>query len=157
MCVHTYVHVCVLTCVHLCVHAVHCVYMCVYVCMCVCACVRVCVRACVHACMCGRNEILELWRMYHVGKAGEMVDRGDNTYGGKYVVNPSGGLISKGHPLGATGLAQCAELCWQLRGKADKRQVPGAKVALQHNIGLGGAVVVGLYRLGFPEQGVRNQ
>ena len=157
MCVHTYAHVCVLTCVHLCVHAVHCVYMCVYVCMCVCACVRVCVRACVHACMCGRNEILELWRMYHVGKAGEMVDRGDNTYGGKYVVNPSGGLISKGHPLGATGLAQCAELCWQLRGKADKRQVPGAKVALQHNIGLGGAVVVGLYRLGFPEQGVRNQ
>ena len=157
MCVHTYTHVCVLTCVHLCVHAVHCVYMCVYVCMCVCACVRVCVRACVHACMCGRNEILELWRMYHVGKAGEMVDRGDNTYGGKYVVNPSGGLISKGHPLGATGLAQCAELCWQLRGKADKRQVPGAKVALQHNIGLGGAVVVGLYRLGFPEQGVRTQ
>ena len=157
MCVHTYTHVCVLTCVHLCVHAVHCVYMCVYVCMCVCACVRVCVRACVHACMCGRNEILELWRMYHVGKAGEMVDRGDNTYGGKYVVNPSGGLISKGHPLGATGLAQCAELCWQLRGKADKRHVPGAKVALQHNIGLGGAVVVGLYRLGFPEQGVRNQ
>ncbi|XP_064457439.1 sterol carrier protein 2-like [Ornithodoros turicata] len=84
------------------------------------------------------------------GKAGEMVDRGDNTYGGKYVVNPSGGLISKGHPLGATGLAQCAELCWQLRGQAGARQVPGAKVALQHNIGLGGAVVVALYRLGFP-------
>lgn len=84
------------------------------------------------------------------GKAGEMVDRGDNTYGGKYVVNPSGGLISKGHPLGATGLAQCAELCWQLRGEAGKRQVPGAKVALQHNIGLGGAVVVALYRMGYP-------
>ena len=84
------------------------------------------------------------------GKAGEMVDRGDNTYGGKYVVNPSGGLISKGHPLGATGLAQCAELCWQVRGDAGKRQVPGAKVALQHNIGLGGAVVVALYRMGFP-------
>uniref|UniRef100_A0A7N6B7H9 Sterol carrier protein 2 n=1 Tax=Anabas testudineus TaxID=64144 RepID=A0A7N6B7H9_ANATE len=64
------------------------------------------------------------------GKAGELIDRGDNTYGGKFVVNPSGGLISKGHPLGATGLAQCAELCWQLRGKADRRQVPGAKVAL---------------------------
>jgi len=63
-----------------------------------------------------------------LGKAGEMVDRGDNTYGGKYVVNPSGGLISKGHPLGATGLAQCNELCLQLRGKADKRQVPGAKI-----------------------------
>lgn len=84
------------------------------------------------------------------GKAGEFIDRGDNTYGGKYVVNPSGGLISKGHPLGATGLAQCAELCWQVRGEAGARQVPGAKVALQHNIGLGGAVVVGLYALGFP-------
>ncbi|XP_033856752.1 sterol carrier protein 2 [Acipenser ruthenus] len=85
------------------------------------------------------------------GKAGELIDRGDNTYGGKWVVNPSGGLISKGHPLGATGLAQCAELCWQLRGDAGKRQVPGAEVALQHNIGLGGAVVVTLYRMGFPQ------
>lgn len=84
------------------------------------------------------------------GKAGELIDRGDNTYGGKYVVNPSGGLISKGHPLGATGLAQCAELCWQLRGEAGARQVPGVQLALQHNIGLGGAVVVGLYALGFP-------
>lgn len=53
------------------------------------------------------------------------------------MVNPSGGLISKGHPLGATGLAQCAELCWQLRGMCGKRQVPNAKVALQHNLGLG--------------------
>jgi sterol carrier protein 2 len=85
------------------------------------------------------------------GKAAELIDRGDNTYGGKYVVNPSGGLISKGHPLGATGLAQCAELCWQLRNEAGARQVPGAKLALQHNLGLGGAVVVALYRLGFPE------
>ncbi|XP_016320036.1 non-specific lipid-transfer protein-like [Sinocyclocheilus anshuiensis] len=67
-------------------------------------------------------------------------------------MNPSGGLISKGHPLGATGLAQCAELCWQLRGDAGPRQVPGAKVALQHNIGLGGAVVVTLYRIGFPQE-----
>lgn len=67
------------------------------------------------------------------------------------VVNPSGGLISKGHPLGATGLAQCSELCWQLRGQADKRQVKNVKLALQHNIGLGGAVIVALYRLGFPE------
>ncbi|KTF80401.1 hypothetical protein cypCar_00047040, partial [Cyprinus carpio] len=86
------------------------------------------------------------------GKAGELIDRGDNTYGGKWVINPSGGLISKGHPLGATGLAQCAELCWQLRGEAGPRQVPGAKVALQHNIGLGGAVVVTLYRMGFPQE-----
>ncbi|XP_070602017.1 sterol carrier protein 2 isoform X3 [Erythrolamprus reginae] len=85
------------------------------------------------------------------GEAGELIDRGDTTYGGKWVVNPSGGLISKGHPLGATGLAQCAELCWQLRGAAGKRQVPGAKLALQHNLGLGGAVVVSLYRMGFPE------
>lgn len=88
------------------------------------------------------------------GQAGKLVDSGNNTYGGKYVVNPSGGLISKGHPLGATGLAQCTELCWQLRGEAGKRQVQGAKLALQHNIGLGGAVVVGLYRLGFPKQAV---
>jgi acetyl-CoA acetyltransferase len=80
------------------------------------------------------------------GKGGEFVDSGANTYGGQVVVNPSGGLISKGHPLGATGLAQCAELTWQLRGQADKRQVPGAKIALQHNLGLGGAAVVTAYR-----------
>lgn len=77
--------------------------------------------------------------------------------GGKYVINPSGGLISKGHPLGATGLAQCSELCWQLRGEADKRQVRDAKLALQHNVGLGGAVVVGLYKLGFPEARNKNK
>jgi sterol carrier protein 2 len=81
-----------------------------------------------------------------VGKGGEFVDSGANTYGGKVVVNPSGGLISKGHPLGATGLAQCAELNWQLRGQAEKRQVEGAKIALQHNLGLGGAAVVAIYR-----------
>ncbi|CAL1539961.1 unnamed protein product [Lymnaea stagnalis] len=99
------------------------------------------------------NELLtyEALGLCSQGEAGLFVDRGDNTYGGKYVVNPSGGLISKGHPLGATGLAQCAELCWQLRGMAGKRQVPNAKVALQHNIGLGGAAVVSLYKLGFPQ------
>jgi sterol carrier protein 2 len=86
------------------------------------------------------------------GEGGKLVDRGEVTYGGKWVVNPSGGLISKGHPLGATGLAQCAELCWQLRGMAGKRQVANAKVALQHNIGLGGAAVVAIYRLGFPDK-----
>ncbi|MCP3986741.1 MAG: lipid-transfer protein [bacterium] len=80
------------------------------------------------------------------GKGGNFVDEGAQTYGGQVVVNPSGGLISKGHPLGATGLAQCAELCWQLRGEADARQVEGAKVALQHNLGLGGAAVVAMYR-----------
>lgn len=81
-----------------------------------------------------------------VGKAGEAIDRNDFTYGGKIVVNPSGGLISKGHPLGATGLAQCAELCWQVRGMADKRQVKDCKIALQHNLGLGGAVVIAAYK-----------
>lgn len=91
------------------------------------------------------------------GHGGKLVDAGDNTYGGKYVINPSGGLISKGHPLGATGLAQCAELCWQLRGKAGKRQVPNAKLALQHNIGLGGAVVVALYRLGFRQSHITKR
>ena len=80
------------------------------------------------------------------GGAGELVHEGAVTYGGQWVVNPSGGLISKGHPLGATGLAQCSELTWQLRGQADKRQVDGAKVALQHNIGLGGAAVVSVYK-----------
>lgn len=90
------------------------------------------------------------------GGAGDFIDRGDNTYGGRYVINPSGGLISKGHPLGATGLAQCAELCWQVRGEAGKRQVPGAKLALQHNLGLGGAVVMTIYRIGFPEAQKRS-
>lgn len=80
------------------------------------------------------------------GEATALVENGDNTYGGSFVVNPSGGLMSKGHPIGATGLAQCYELVNQLRGNAGQRQVPGAKVALQHNLGLGGAAVVTLYR-----------
>jgi acetyl-CoA acyltransferase len=80
------------------------------------------------------------------GDGGKLIEDGAVTYGGQWVVNPSGGLISKGHPLGATGLAQCAELTWQLRGTADARQVEGASVALQHNIGLGGAAVVTMYR-----------
>ena len=79
------------------------------------------------------------------GTAEKFILDGDNTYGGRVVTNPSGGLLSKGHPLGATGLAQCAELVWQLRGQAEARQVEGVKVALQHNIGLGGAAVVTLY------------
>jgi sterol carrier protein 2 len=99
------------------------------------------------------NELLsyEALGLCGEGEGRLLVDRGDNTYGGKYVINPSGGLISKGHPLGATGLAQCSELCWQLRGTCGLRQVPNAQIALQHNIGLGGAVVVSLYRLGFPQ------
>jgi acetyl-CoA acetyltransferase len=94
------------------------------------------------------NELLtyEALGLCAEGEAEKFIWAGDNTYGGKYVVNPSGGLLSKGHPLGATGLAQCTELVWQLRGTADKRQVKGAKVALQHNLGLGGAGVVTMYR-----------
>jgi acetyl-CoA acyltransferase len=94
------------------------------------------------------NELLtyEALGLCAQGEGGKLIDAGDTTYGGRWVVNPSGGLISKGHPLGATGLAQASELTWQLRGTADKRQVEGAKVALQHNIGLGGAVVVTAYR-----------
>ncbi len=81
------------------------------------------------------------------GEGHHLVDREATTYGGDGpLVNPSGGLISKGHPLGATGLAQCSELCWQLRGEAGKRQVDGVRHALQHNIGLGGAAVVTIYR-----------
>jgi len=79
------------------------------------------------------------------GGAQKFADDGDNTYGGKVVTNPSGGLLSKGHPLGATGLAQCYELTRQLRGTAEKTQVEGARLALQHNLGLGGACVVTLY------------
>jgi sterol carrier protein 2 len=80
------------------------------------------------------------------GKAHEMVANGDITYGGKMVINPSGGLISKGHPLGASGIAQCAELVWHLRGWANNRLIKDTTVALQHNLGLGGAVVVTVYK-----------
>jgi len=94
------------------------------------------------------NELLlyEALGLCAEGEAHKLIDSGDTTYGGRWVVNPSGGLISKGHPLGATGLAQCAELTWQLRGTADKRQVGGVTAALQHNIGLGGAAVVTAYQ-----------
>ena len=80
------------------------------------------------------------------GEAGRLIEDDKTTYGGDWVVNPSGGLLSKGHPLGATGLAQCFELNQQLRGLAGSRQVEGARVALQHNLGLGGACVVTMYR-----------
>jgi acetyl-CoA acyltransferase len=94
------------------------------------------------------NELItyEALGLAEEGHGHELVDAEDTTYGGRWVVNPSGGLISKGHPLGATGLAQCSELTWQLRGEADARQVEGAEVGLQHNIGLGGAAVVSVYR-----------
>jgi sterol carrier protein 2 len=94
------------------------------------------------------NEVLtyEAIGLCREGDAEKFIWEGKNTYGGSVVTNPSGGLLSKGHPLGATGVAQCAELVWQLRGQAEKRQVPNAKVALQHNLGLGGACVVTMYR-----------
>jgi acetyl-CoA acetyltransferase len=93
------------------------------------------------------NEVLsyEALGLTPEGTAEKFILDGDNTYGGQVVVNPSGGLLSKGHPLGATGLAQCAELVWQLRGQAQARQVEGARLALQHNVGLGGVAVVTLY------------
>jgi len=99
------------------------------------------------------NELItyESLGLCKLGQAGDLIDHGDNTYGGKWVINPSGGLISKGHPIGATGVAQCAELSWQLRGEAGRRQVQNARLALQHNIGIGGAAVVALYKLAFPE------
>jgi sterol carrier protein 2 len=79
------------------------------------------------------------------GGAEAYIRDGRNSYGGDHVTNPSGGLLSKGHPLGATGLAQCYELTHQLRGTAEARQVDGTRFALQHNLGLGGACVVTLY------------
>ncbi|MBT7698564.1 MAG: lipid-transfer protein [Desulfobacterales bacterium] len=94
------------------------------------------------------NEILsyEALGLTPEGTAEKFIEDGDNTYGGKIVTNPSGGLLAKGHPLGATGLAQCAEIVWQLRGEAGVRQVEGARVGMQHNIGLGGAAVVAIYK-----------
>lgn len=94
------------------------------------------------------NELLtyEAIGLCPEGQAEKFIWDEDNTYGGQFVVNPSGGLLSKGHPLGATGLAQCTELVWHLRGTAGERQVEGAKVALQHNLGLGGACVMTMYK-----------
>ena len=100
-----------------------------------------------HDCF-AQNELItyEALGLCPEGGGEKFVADGDNTYGGRFVTNPSGGLLSKGHPLGATGLAQCYELTQQLRGAALRRQVDGARVALQHNLGLGGACVVTLYR-----------
>ena len=99
-----------------------------------------------HDCF-AQNELLsyEALGFCPIGGAERFVEEERNTYGGDVVVNPSGGLLSKGHPLGATGLAQCYELTRQLRGTAEGTQVEGARIALQHNLGLGGAAVVTLY------------
>jgi acetyl-CoA acetyltransferase len=104
-----------------------------------------------HDCF-AQNELIsyEALGLCREGEAAAFIAAGDNTYGGRTVTNPSGGLLSKGHPLGATGLAQCYELTQQLRGHAEQRQVPGARVALQHNLGLGGACVVTLYQAASP-------
>ncbi|THC42201.1 lipid-transfer protein [Massilia sp. Mn16-1_5] len=100
-----------------------------------------------HDCF-AHNELItyEALGLCPEGGADKFIREGDNTYGGKVVTNPSGGLLSKGHPLGATGLAQCFELTHQLRGSAGARQVDNARTALQHNLGLGGACVVTLYQ-----------
>lgn len=100
-----------------------------------------------HDCF-AQNELItyEALGLCPEGGADKFISDGDNTYGGMVVTNPSGGLLSKGHPLGATGLAQCFELTHQLRGTAGDRQVAGARVGLQHNLGLGGACVVTMYR-----------
>ena len=100
-----------------------------------------------HDCF-AHNELItyEALGLCGEGEAAKFINDGDNTYGGRIVTNPSGGLLSKGHPLGATGLAQCYELTRQLRGAAGPTQVDGAKLALQHNLGLGGACVVTLYQ-----------
>jgi len=99
-----------------------------------------------HDCF-AQNELItyEALGLCPEGGAERFIDNGDNSYGGKIVTNPSGGLLSKGHPLGATGLAQCYELTRQLRGSAEATQVDGARLGLQHNLGLGGACVVTLY------------
>ncbi|MCY1488139.1 acetyl-CoA C-acyltransferase [compost metagenome] len=102
-----------------------------------------------HDCF-AHNELLtyEALGLCPIGGAEKFVLDGDNTYGGRVVTNPSGGLLSKGHPLGATGLAQCYELTNQLRGTAGARQVENLQHALQHNLGLGGAGIVTLFGRG---------
>ena len=76
------------------------------------------------------------------GEAGKLIDSGATTIGGRIPVNLSGGLLSKGHPLGATGIANIYEISTHLRGEAGKRQVPNAKFGLTHVIGLGSACAI---------------
>ena len=106
------------------------------------------VKVCeLHDCFSANEMItIDALELCEPGKAHEMIRAGDITFGGRCVINPSGGLISKGHPLGATGVAQCAELVWQLRGWANNRLVEGVSAALQHNLGLGGSAVCTVYK-----------
>lgn len=69
------------------------------------------------------------------GEGGRLIDEGQTELTGKIPVNPSGGLLAKGHPLGATGVAQIVEIVWQLRGEAGKRQVSNAQIGLAHCVG----------------------
>src|SRR6202035_4501383 len=76
----------------------------------------------------GELVTLEALGFCEPGSALDLLGAGDFAVGGRWAVNPSGGLLSRGHPLGATGLAQIAEVVWQLRGRAGERQQPGARL-----------------------------
>jgi acetyl-CoA acetyltransferase len=93
------------------------------------------------------NEVImyEALGLCPQGGAARFISDGDNTYSGQVVTNPSGGLLSKGHPIGASGLAQCAELTWQLREQAGSRQVPGARLGLQQIMGFISAGFIAVY------------
>jgi len=95
------------------------------------------------------NEIIatEDLDFFKKGEGGPAVENGETRLDGKIAINPSGGLKSKGHPVGATGVAQAVEATFQLTGRADKRQVKDAEIGLTHNIGgSGGSCVVHIYR-----------
>jgi acetyl-CoA acetyltransferase len=83
----------------------------------------------------GEIEEVEMLGFCPPGQGGRFVESGATSPGGRVPVNTSGGLVSKSHPVGATGLAMTCELVTQLRGEAGERQVPGAEIALQHNAG----------------------
>jgi acetyl-CoA C-acetyltransferase len=91
----------------------------------------------------GEVATLEALGLAAPGKGADLAVSGRSALGGEQPVNPSGGLLSRGHPLGATGLAQVAELCWQLTGRAGDRQVPGARTALVETMGGGASGVDG--------------
>jgi acetyl-CoA acetyltransferase len=78
----------------------------------------------------------------HDGEGGKLIDAGETALGGRIPVNVSGGLLSKGHPLGATGIANIYEIATHLRGEAGKRQVDGARLGLTHVLGLGTACAI---------------
>jgi acetyl-CoA C-acetyltransferase len=85
----------------------------------------------------GEIIAVEALGLAEVGRGWELAVSGETGMGGRHPVNPSGGLLSRGHPLGATGLAQIAEITWQVRGEADERQVPNASIGLVETAGGG--------------------